>query len=134
MEPFVLPFIFGVFVFILYSVFAGKKKARAKDTKLEATLADLRKDVLIVSSSSIPGREITRVFGNVTGISDTQASTKEEFVLAEKEAMHQLILEARSLGANAIIDLKLSMGSYQQQGSKWQVSQAVYNGTAVYVR
>lgn len=40
-------------------------------------------------------------------------------------------LRAKSLGANAVIEIKLNTGTYEQQGSKWQVSQAVYNGTAV---
>ena len=61
----------------------------------------------------------------------TQASSKQEFELAEKEAMKNLMKSAISMSANAIIDLKLSTGTYQQQGSKWEVSQAVYIGTAI---
>jgi len=120
-------------VLIFYSIYAREKKAAAKNVQLEADLTELRKEVIVVTSSSIPGREIKRVFGNVTGISDTQSSSREEFILAEKEAMYKMIVEAKRIGANAIMDLKRSTGTYEQQGSKRQVSQAVYNGTAVLV-
>ena len=69
----------------------------------------------------------------MTGISDTQATSKDEFALAEKEAMFNLIGEAKKLGANAIVDMKLNTGTYQQTGSQWQVSQVVYTGTAVQI-
>lgn len=119
--------------YILYSIVARPRRATEKAAELDGVLAELRQQVLVVASSSIPGKEIKRVFGTVTGISQTQAVCKQEFALAEKEAMYQLILEAQKLGANAVIDLKAVMGTYQQQGSQWQVSQTVYNGTAVLI-
>jgi len=35
------------------------------------------------------------------------------------------------MGANAIVDLRMTTGSYEQQGTKWMVTRVVYNGTAV---
>lgn len=126
-------FFVGIPLFIIYSIYAKTEKAKAKTGELQMALDELRHEVIVVTSSAIAGKEIRQVFGNVTGISDTQAVSSEEFVLAEKEAMHNMILEAKKLGANAVVDLKLSTGTYEHRGSQWQVSQAVYNGTAVSV-
>lgn len=59
------------------------------------------------------------------------ASTDAEFRLAEKEALLDIMNQAINLGANSVIDLKMTTGSYQQQGSQWMVSKATYTGTAV---
>ncbi len=126
--------LFGGFaLFIVYSIFASMDKAKEKAGKLQAVLEELRHEVMVVISSVIPGKEIKQVFGNVSGISDTNVVSREEFALAEKEAMHNLILEAKKLGANAVVGLKLSTSTYEHTGSQWQVSQLVYLGTAVSV-
>ncbi|MEQ1533616.1 MAG: heavy metal-binding domain-containing protein [Sideroxydans sp.] len=129
-------YIFVALMALAFYAIVGFNKRRAEKAKvsafeLDARLDNKRSEIVVVASSGIPGKEIQNVLGAVTGISNTQASSKEEFELAEKEAMLALIEKAQRLGANAIVDLKLSTGSYQQQGSQWQVSQAVYNGTAV---
>jgi uncharacterized protein YbjQ (UPF0145 family) len=121
-----------LFGLIILANVCCEQKAKQKTAKIEGSLNDLRKDILVVTSGSIPGKNIKRIFGNVTGISNTQAKNREQFTLAEREAMHNLMLEAQKLGANAIIDLKLSTGTYQIAGSQ-QVSQSVYNGTAVQI-
>ncbi len=113
---------------------AARKKAVKGSKELEASLAKLRTEILGIAGSSVPGKEINDVIGIVRGISDTQATSKEQFELAEKEALYKLLTEAKTLGANAVIDMKVETGSYAQQGSQWQVSQAVYTGTAVVTR
>ncbi len=92
---------------------------------------DLRQRILVVTSSIIPGKEIKDVLGSVTGVSKVAASTDAEFRLAEKEALLDIMNQAINLGANSVIDLKMTTGSYQQQGSQWMVSKATYTGTAV---
>ncbi|MBE4575960.1 hypothetical protein BOO36_19480 [Vibrio navarrensis] len=128
---FVLLGILSLFVFIIRSQISSKNKAQKSSKNIDEMLNQLRNEVLSVSGSSIPGKEVEEVIGMVRGVSDTQASRKEEFELAEKEALYKMLMEAKSLGANAVIEIKLNTGTYEQQGSKWQVSQAVYNGTAV---
>ncbi len=128
--PLFIIFVVGV---IIYSIFMKPKRVKQSGTAIEEKLNQLRREITVVASSAIPGRNIARVFGNVTGISDTQATSKDEFALAEKEAMFNLIGEAKKLGANAIVDMKLNTGTYQQTGSQWQVSQVVYTGTAVQI-
>lgn len=128
--PLFMIFVVGV---IAYSIFIKPKMVKQSGTAIEGKLNQLRREITVVASSGIPGRNIAKVFGNVTGISDTQATSKDEFALAEKEAMFNLISEAKKLGANAIVDMKLNTGTYQQTGSQWQVSQVVYTGTSVQI-
>ena len=107
--------------------------AQQKKNSIVQNLEKLRDEIITVSSSEIPGKKIVKVIGVVSGISETQASTKDEFDLAEKEALYNMMLNAKNMGANAVIDIKPTTGSYEQQGSKWQVSQVIYMGTAVIV-
>ncbi|NCQ28421.1 MAG: heavy metal-binding domain-containing protein [Armatimonadetes bacterium] len=125
-------FIIGLVIIIAINAYRSKK-AKSSTASLDQVLAQKRGVVTTVSTSSVPGKNITSVIGAVSGKSKTQASTQEEFDLAEKEAMLSIIENAQRLGANAIIDLKATTGTYQQQGSQWQVSQTMYSGTAVCV-
>lgn len=130
---FVPLFIIFVVGAIAYSIFIKPRRVKQGGAVIEEKLNQLRREITVVASNGIPGRNIAKVFGNVTGISDTQATSKDEFALAEKEAMFNLIGEAKKLGANAIVDMKLNTGTYQQTGSQWQVSQVIYTGTAVQI-
>ncbi|OSS42854.1 hypothetical protein DESAMIL20_284 [Desulfurella amilsii] len=139
MEIFSGFFIF-IIAFILFIWFSGvaslkakQKKAIQKKNSIIKDLEKIRDEIITVSSSEIPGKKITKVIGVVSGVSETQASTKEEFDLAEKEALQDMILNAKNMGANAITDVKSTTGNYEQQGSQWQVSQVIYIGTAVIV-
>ncbi len=128
---------FAFFSFILFIIIYSnkhrEKKAAVTAATIDLQLNQKRREVTTVSTASVPGKNIASVIGAVSGISKTQATTKSEFELAEKEAMLAIIQNAQQLGANAIIDLKATTGSYQQQGSQWQVSQTLYSGTAVIV-
>jgi uncharacterized protein YbjQ (UPF0145 family) len=42
-----------------------------------------------------------------------------------------MLKQARELGANAVVDARLTTGTYETNGSQWQVSRPVYTGTAV---
>ncbi len=109
------------------------KKTLESSLDIDAKLFNKRNDIVVVATSSIPHRDVARVIGNVTGTSDTQVCSKELFELAEKEARLDLIEKAQLLGANAVVDLKLISGSYEQEGSIWHLTQTVYSGTAVVV-
>ena len=104
-----------------------------KGKDIDVQIAEIKKEITIVNGSLIPGKKIIEVLGLVRGISDSQATTKKQFSLIEKEALYNMFKEARALGANAITDTKLTTGTYEQQGSKWQSSQAIYTGTAVVI-
>ena len=70
---------------------------------------------------------------NVTCISESTTSTDRGFRKAEKEALADIMRQGIQMGANALVDLKMTTGSYEQQGSQWMVSKVVYYGTAVKV-
>lgn len=108
-------------------------RKRTSLDELEKDIQGLRKRIIVVTSNSLPNREIKGALGNVTGISATAASTDRGFRKAEKEALADIMRRGIDMGANAIIDLKMTTGSYEQQGSKWVVSKVVYYGTAVRV-
>ena len=123
--------ILGVFILIIYSNITAKSKAEERSVEIDEELIKLKDDILVSTGSSLPTKEIRKSLGLVRGLSEHPASSNTEFVLSEKEALLNILLEAKKVGANAIIDLKLDNGTYQQRGSKWQMSQAVYIGTAV---
>ncbi len=104
-----------------------------KIAELDDEIRNLRERIIVVTSNSLPDRVIKGALGNVTGISATSASTDRGFRKAEKEALADIMRKGIQLGANAIVDLKMSTGSYEQQGSKWIVAKVVYYGTAVKV-
>lgn len=127
--PFIIFIIFAGLIVLI--TFGRRKKAAIKTKEIDKQIQDLRRRILVVTSSTIPGKEIKDVIGSVAGVSKVEASTDVEFRLAEKEALLDIMNQAINLGANAIIDLKMTTGSYQQQGSQWMVSKVTYSGTAV---
>jgi len=104
-----------------------------KTTELDDEIRNLRERIIVVTSTSLPDKAVKSAIGNVTGISATAASTDRGFRKAEKEALADIMRQGIQIGANAIIDLKMTTGSYEEQGSKWVVSKVVYYGTAVRV-
>ena len=114
---------------IVFSLFGRSNKT----AELDAEIKNLRERIIVVTSNSLPDREIKGALGNVTGISETGAATDRGFRKAEKEALADIMRQGIQMGANAIVDLKMTTGSYEQQGSQWMVSKVVYYGTAVRV-
>lgn len=93
-------------------------RKRTSLDELDKEIQELRHSITVVTSSSLPDRGITGALGNVTGISETAASTDRGFRKAEKEALADIMRQGIQMGANAIVDLKMTTGSYEQQGSK----------------
>jgi len=79
----------------------------------------------------VPSDKIKQTIGLVRGISDTEASSQADFALAEREALLLLLKHAHDLGANAVVGVQLTTGTYETSESKWQVSRPIYTGTAV---
>ena len=119
---------------VIFSNSVELKKTVNKAKDIDAKIAEMKNKIIIVSGSSIPEKRIIKAIGLVRGISDTKAATKEEFSLIEKEALYNMLKEANNQGANAIIDIKLTTGTYkegQAMQSLRTISQAIYMGTAV---
>jgi hypothetical protein len=79
----------------------------------------------------LPPDKVRETLGLVRGISAIEASSRIDFELAEQEALYSMLQHALELGANAVVDARLTTGTYETNGSKWQVSRPVYTGTAV---
>jgi uncharacterized protein YbjQ (UPF0145 family) len=79
----------------------------------------------------LPHEKVRETLGMVRGISDIEASSRLDFELAEQEALFSMLKAALELGANAVVDARLTTGTYETNGSQWQVSRPVYTGTAV---
>jgi hypothetical protein len=79
----------------------------------------------------LPPEKVKETLGLVRGISDIEASSRLDFELAEQEALYLMLKQAWELGANAVVDARLTTGTYETSGSQWQVSRPVYTGTAV---
>jgi uncharacterized protein YbjQ (UPF0145 family) len=84
-----------------------------------------------VFTHSIPADRVKETLGMVRGISDTEAGSPRDFRLAEQEALLIMLKQAHDLGANAVVGVALTTGTYETNGSQWQVSRPVYTGTAV---
>ena len=129
--------ILGLTVFAFFLLFMvitmRRKKTVGKIALVDSELAVTRKEIVSVTTGGIPGKTIRSTLGSIVGISNTAATTDEEFSLAEKEAMRNVLIEAKNLGANAVIGLRMSSGTYQRQGSRWLVTKVTYHGTAVHV-
>ena len=127
--------LFGMFAFFMIYLPVRRRTRRALGI-LEASSSELNKlrsEVLVVSSGGIPGKEIRKVLGHVSGTSRIEASTPQEADAAEKQAMLSLMKNALEMGANAVMDAKQSSSTYERQGSKWMVSKTYYTGTAVVI-
>ena len=79
----------------------------------------------------LPPEKVRETLGLVRGISAIEASSRLDFELAEQEALYFMLKHALELGANAVVDARLTTGTYETSGSRWQVSRPVYTGTAV---
>ena len=79
----------------------------------------------------LPRGSVKETLGLVRGISDIEAGSRLEFELAEQEALYLMLKQALALGANAVVDARLTTATYETSGSRWQVSRPVYTGTAV---
>lgn len=124
--------IVAIVLFVALIIFSLLGRSN-KTAELDANIKSLREKIIVVTSNNLPDRQIKGALGNVIGISATAASTDKGFRKAEKEALADIMRQGIQMGANAIVDLKMTTGSYEQQGSQWMVSKVVYYGTAVKV-
>jgi uncharacterized protein YbjQ (UPF0145 family) len=97
--------------------------------EMARALGQLRAQVRVFTQ--LPPDQVKQSLGLVRGLSDIEASSRRDFELAEQEALCAMLKEARALGANAVIDARLTTGTHETAGSQWQVARPVYTGTAV---
>jgi uncharacterized protein YbjQ (UPF0145 family) len=119
-----------IFVFaLLFEGIIFRLRPDPRPPVLEDALGRIQQEVSVYTQ--LPIGKVKETLGMVRGISDIQADSGLEFELAEQEALYLMLKQARRMGANAVVDARLSIGTYEVNGSKWQVSRPVYTGTAV---
>ena len=125
--------IFGGFYWFMIRRPVEKHKMVAQErlSQARALIGQMKERVLVVTSGDIHGREIRQVLGVVTGRSPLEAATHLEQEVAEQEALAALMVNALNMGANAVVDLRLSNSSHEQTYTKWMVTMTCYSGTAV---
>lgn len=119
---------------MLYMFFKGRSEKNSyyeNANLIEKEVLGLKKEIMCVTSSKIYAKKIVKTFGSVKGTSKSIINTDTK--IADNEAMYEMLIEAKILGANAIIDLKMNTPTFEVSGSKWQTSQIIYTGTAVKV-
>jgi hypothetical protein len=119
-------------IFIFALLFEGiifRLRPDPRPPVMEEALRRIRKEVEVYTQ--LPADKVKETLGMVRGISDIEADSGLEFDLAEQEALYLMLKQARQMGANAVVDARLSLGTYEVTGAKWQVSRPVYTGTAV---
>lgn len=99
--------------------------------QLERELDLIRTQILLVTTDTLPGRNVVKTIGYVESLSETEAASDWEYRIAEKEALFALAQKAISIGANAVVGIKKINAHYDQAGSQWRVSRVAYCGTAV---
>ena len=129
-ELIILLFIVG-FLYLFFKN-RSKKKLYYKNVSLvQEEVLKLKQEIMCVTSSAIHDKKILKTFGTVKGISKSIISI--DVKIADNEAMYEMLIEAKILGANAIVDLKMNTPTFEVSGSKWQTSQIIYTGTAVLI-
>lgn len=106
--------IFGILFFFWFLM---RKRSEIKAEWAEEEITAMGEQVLVVTSSEVPIKKVKEVLGSVTGISKS-ASTEAGFTRAEREAMAAVMRRGLAIGANAILDLRMTTWSYEQQGTK----------------
>ena len=80
------------------------------------------------SMAEVPGRTVVRAMGL---IEFTQKAIAGDAPKTSESIFRSLLDAAKERGANAVINVRLAVGSYQQQGSQWQVTYVIAYGDAV---
>jgi hypothetical protein len=78
--------------------------------------------------TEVPGRSVTRALGLVEF---TQKSIAGDAPKVSASIFQSLLAAAKEKGANAVINVRLTTGSYQRQGSQALVTYIIAYGDAV---
>jgi uncharacterized protein YbjQ (UPF0145 family) len=100
----------GAGVLLYYVRSKGRLK---KGRELEPPQEDTS-DIVVTYSKTIPGYEVKRIYGMVESSSVLPLDGDVSQDLAEEDVVHKLMLKARSMGANAILDLKIERETFKE--------------------
>lgn len=77
---------------------------------------------------NVSGRQVLKSLGLVQ---HTQKGIAGDAPQVTDQIFRALLLQAKSIGGNAVINVRLETGSYEKQGSQWQMTYVVAYGDAV---
>lgn len=80
------------------------------------------------ASSSVPGYVISKAIGLVEF---TQKNIAGDAPNLTESIFQALLSLAKERGGNAVVNVRLTTGSYQRQGSQWLVTYVIAYGDAV---
>lgn len=101
--------------------------------RVNRELDALQETILLATTDTVSGLEITKTLGYVEALSDVEVASDRDYRLAERDALLRLAKAAQTKGANAVIGIRKAYASYDQSGSQWRISRVAYTGTAVRV-
>lgn len=78
--------------------------------------------------AEVPGRTVVQALGLVEF---TQKAIGGDAPKVTPSIFRSLLQAAQELGGNAVINVRLTTGAYEQQGSQWQVTYIIAYGDAV---
>lgn len=102
--------------------------------RINRELDVLQETMLLATTDTVPGVEITKTIGYVEALSDVEVASDRDYRLAERDALLRLAKAAQAKGANAVIGIRKAYAGYDQSGSQWRISRVTYTGTAVMVK
>jgi uncharacterized protein YbjQ (UPF0145 family) len=123
----IVPFVL-VFSLVFKEIRRQKRKWAALH-KLSRRLEELKEDILVVSTPTVPDKKIEQELGEISAESAVSGSS---YRVAEKKALIALMLTAEEKGANAIAGLHRERAPYDATRKiQWQAKTIRLAGKAV---
>ena len=119
------------FLLVYALAFKEIRRRRERRTAIDALgneLTDLRKEIAVVSTPAVPGRETAEDLGPVAAESSAGAGF---LGVAEKRALITLMRRARSLGADAVVEIRHERPTDSAGKVRWQPGVVRLSGRAV---
>jgi len=82
----------------------------------------------IYTNNFVPGKDIEKSLGVVTYV---KKGVKGDIVKEIESILRKFLRLAREKGADAVINSRITTGTYHEQGSKWNVTYIIIYGEAV---
>lgn len=123
----IVPFVL-VFSLVFKEIWRQKRKWAALH-ELSRRLEELKEDILVVSTPTVPDKKIEQELGEISAESAVSGSS---YRVAEKKALIALMLTAEEKGANAIAGLHRERAPYDATRKiQWQAKTIRLAGKAV---
>jgi uncharacterized protein YbjQ (UPF0145 family) len=123
----IVPFVL-VFSLVFKEIWRQKRKWAALH-ELSRRLEELKEDILVVSTPTVPDKKIKQELGEISAESAVSGSS---YRVAEKKALIALMLKAEEKGANTIVELHRERAPYDATRKiQWQAKTIRLAGKAV---